>query len=116
MLTLSGAAEMEEKKQEQIMWAATGFAADNIDFPSMALGYGDETYPNGSVTTTRRLALIFAGNYYYDMRYFVDINFMRMGHLLSEKIVVGANFSLLDWDGMSVTKTFLSSMFRISNG
>ena len=40
MLTLSGAAEMEEKKQEQIMWAATGFAADNIDFPSMALGYG----------------------------------------------------------------------------
>lgn len=79
MLTLSGAAEMEEKKQEQIMWAATGFAADNIDFPSMALGYGDETYPNGSVTTTRRLALIFAGNYYYDMRYFVDINFNANG-------------------------------------
>ena len=79
MLTLSGAAEMEEKKQEQIMWAATGFTNDNIDFPSMALGYGDETYPNGSETTTRRIALIFAGNYYYDMRYFVDINFNANG-------------------------------------
>ena len=60
MLTLSGAAEMEEKKQEQIVWAATGFAADNIDFPSWPWDMVMETYPNGSVTTTRRLALIFA--------------------------------------------------------
>ena len=74
MVTLSAAGEMEESKEERISWAATGFTTDNIDFPTMALGYGDETYPNGSESTTRRISLIFGGNYYYDMRYFVDVN------------------------------------------
>lgn len=79
MLTLSGSGEVEEKKEERISWAGTGFATDNVDFPSMAMGYGDNTYPTGTETTTRRIALIFGGNYYYDMRYFFDLNFNANG-------------------------------------
>ena len=74
MVTLSLAGEMEEQKDERISWAATEFTTDNVDFPTMALGYGDETYPSGSESTSRRISLIFGGNYYYDMRYFVDVN------------------------------------------
>ena len=79
MLTLGGSGEIEEKKEERLSWAGTGFSNDNIDFPSMALGYGDNTYPTGSKNTTRRIALIFSGNYYYDMRYFFDVNFNANG-------------------------------------
>lgn len=79
MLTLGVSGEIQEKKEERLSWAATGFTSDNIDFPSMALGYGAETYPTGSESTTRRLSGIFSGNYYYDMRYFFDVSFNANG-------------------------------------
>lgn len=79
MLTLGGSGEIQEKKEERLTWAATGFTNDNIDFPSMALGYGAETHPSGASSTTRRLALIATANYYYDMRYFFDVSFNANG-------------------------------------
>ncbi|WP_065219272.1 MULTISPECIES: SusC/RagA family TonB-linked outer membrane protein [Butyricimonas] len=79
MLTVNASGEMEEQKEERISWAATGFSGDNIDFPSMAMGYGAETRPTGSEATSRRIALISGLNYYYDMRYFFDVNFSMNG-------------------------------------
>ena len=114
MLTLGGSGEIEEKKEERLSWAGTGFSNDNIDFPSMALGYGDNTYPTGSKNTTRRIALIFSGNYYYDMRYFFDVNFNANGSSSFGEDSRWATF----WSvgGISVMKNFLSSTFLLFNG
>jgi tonB-linked outer membrane protein, susC/ragA family len=79
MLTVNASGEIEEQKEERISWAGTGFSSDNIDFPSMAMGYGDNTYPTGLEATTRRIAVIFGLNYYYDMRYFFDVNLNANG-------------------------------------
>ena len=75
MLTLNVTGEMEESKNDQVRWAATGFMNDAVNHPSMALGYPDAGLPSGDELTTRRLGLLFTGDYYYDMRYFVDLSY-----------------------------------------
>lgn len=74
MVTLNVSGEMEERKQDQVRWGASGFINDAVDHPSMALSYPADGMPNGQEMTSRRLGLLFSGNYYYDMRYFVDIS------------------------------------------
>ncbi|MBC5621509.1 SusC/RagA family TonB-linked outer membrane protein [Butyricimonas sp. NSJ-56] len=72
MVTLNLSGEMEERKSDAVNWAAVGFMNDAVSHPSMALSYPAEGMPGGSETTTRRIGLLFSGNYYYDMRFFLD--------------------------------------------
>ncbi|WP_303179486.1 SusC/RagA family TonB-linked outer membrane protein [uncultured Butyricimonas sp.] len=74
MVTLNISGEIEEDKEDLVRWTASGFINDAIDHPSMALAYPSVGKPDGQETTSRRIGLLFSGNYYYDMRYFVDIS------------------------------------------
>lgn len=75
MLTLNTMAEVEEKNTDVVRWSASGFINDDVDHPSMALGYPSGNYPNGENTKSRRVSWLFSGNYYYDMRYFLDFTY-----------------------------------------
>ena len=75
MLTLNTMGELEEKNTDVVRWAASGFINDDVDHPSMALSYPADNYPNGENTKSRRLSWLFSGNYYYDMRYFLDFTY-----------------------------------------
>ena len=72
MVTLNLSGEMEETMEDEVRWTASGFINDAVNHPSMALSYPESGMPSGQEMTSRRIGLLFSGNYYYDMRFFLD--------------------------------------------
>ena len=74
MLTVNLNGEMSENVREEVNWAATGFINDDIDHLSTSLGYPANWGTSGNKEVARRLSFIGSVNYYYNMRYFVDLS------------------------------------------
>ena len=74
MLTVNMNGEMSENVKEDVRWAATGFINDDVDHLSTSLGYPANWGTSGTKDVARRLSLVGSVNYYYDMRYFLDVS------------------------------------------
>lgn len=79
MLTLNANGEIQEDLSDQVRWSARGFINDDVDHIGMSLGYPEHWGTSGEQTTTRRISLRGAVNYYYDMRYFLDFSYSTDG-------------------------------------
>lgn len=79
MLTVNLNGEIQEDGKDEVRWAATGFLTDKIDNLGMSLGYPVDWGTSGEESTSRRISLRGALNYYYDMRYFFDFSYSTDG-------------------------------------
>lgn len=79
MLTVNLNGEMQEDRKDGVRWAAMGFLTDKIDNLGMSLGYPVDWGTSGEESTSRRISLRGALNYYYDMRYFFDFSYSTDG-------------------------------------
>lgn len=63
-----------EERSEDYSITAEGISNINMDFLGMASQYYKDGSPSGSEGISRRVGLVFTGNYTYDNRYFVDLS------------------------------------------
>lgn len=79
MLTVNFSAEIAEQKREQVSWAATGFINDDMDHLGTSIGYPSRGGTSGSDFASRRISINSSVNYYYDLRYFLDVTYSMNG-------------------------------------
>lgn len=79
MLTVGLAGEMSATDKDQVSWSATGFLTSETDHIGSSLGYRTTGGTMGYQSTSRRVSLSGFVNYYYDMRYFVDLTYRADG-------------------------------------
>lgn len=78
-LTVGVSADATEDRTTSYTFKAEGFPDASIDFIGMALQYEQNSTPEGTEATSRRVGVVSNVNYAYDDRYFVDLAYRLDG-------------------------------------
>lgn len=76
---LLGGMQLTESDRESSSYAARGYITDQFSNPNFSTGYPEGGKPSSSISKTRSASFYLTGNYAYDMRYLVDVNFRSDG-------------------------------------